>query len=426
MCISPITIKNPNYATAKRLHTSLSWLNEDTMYIQVPCGKCHECRRVREDNYIQRLQLEQFYNHIYFFTLTICDEALPHFATSEGDLIPVAPWDELTKMWKRLRKSNVFGHFRYFVLNEYGGKNHRPHFHGFILLRKDEFPDAKAGEKLVFDTLKEEWRKNVGTTFEPIWKPMFHYKEKYINGILNRTLDVSYVEEIGKASSVSNSIKYALKYTFKKDDYVEEVLDLAWNSSMSDEELRDFTKAFKPKIQKSQYLGSIYEPLTIHPKRWASRCTDRYTTITNPYNTIDGDMPDFEGIKFLRYEPVIEFYDVNEARHLELSYRPLIYNHIRSCVSFSAQKDYPCFLDPHSIDNDTTRPLGRYLRKFISCVCKDEDSVLYWKSKQYDRYGCCQILDERTYLQKIQTEQRLDRAYRRNLDTRDNWQDSVL
>lgn len=422
MCTCPITIKNPNYATAKKLHHSLSWLNETTMYLKVPCGKCHECRNLREDNYIQRLQLEQMYNHMYFFTLTICDDAMPIFSTGCCD-IPVAPWDEVTKMFKRIRKDGTLGHFRYFVLNEYGGKNHRPHFHGVILLRKDEFPNIETD--LVFETLKEEWRKNVGSTRNPIWKPMFYYKEKYVNGVLNRTLDVSYIHEFGDASSASNALKYALKYTFKRDDYVEDVLRQASESVLTEDELRDFVKAFKPRIQKSLYLGSIYEPLTIHPKRWASRTTRCTKLVPNPLTSLKGDMPDFEHMVYIDFEDV-DFYNVNEGRELELEYRPLIYNHLRECVGFSAHKDYPTFLDPNTTENDSGRPLARYYRKFIQCLVKNEDDVLYWKTKQLEKYGTCSILDERTPRELIEAEARAERAYRLNLESRDTWQDNFV
>lgn len=125
MCISPNCIKNPNYGIV-----NYGTRNKDTVsaYINVPCGVCPECVAVRQMSYIQRLQMEELTNHLFYCTLTYNNESLPVLSVSSGYNIRYADVADVQKMMKRLRKSNAFGRpFRYFGVSELGDRKGRPH-----------------------------------------------------------------------------------------------------------------------------------------------------------------------------------------------------------------------------------------------------------------------------------------------------------
>ena len=93
--------------------------------ITLPCGKCIGCMQARAREWGLRLEHEHKCHKktdCFFVTLTYDADNLP----SGGRLDD----RDLTLYFKRLRYSlGRNNHFRYFAVGEYGGQNHRPHFH---------------------------------------------------------------------------------------------------------------------------------------------------------------------------------------------------------------------------------------------------------------------------------------------------------
>lgn len=125
MCLSPVQIPNPNLGNK----SSFAQFKDTTsLYINVPCGHCPECVAHDQMQWIQRLQMEELTNHLFFATLTYNNDMLPHLVTSTGFDIRFADVDDVQTMFKRLRKRNAFGRpFRYFGVSELGEKRGRPH-----------------------------------------------------------------------------------------------------------------------------------------------------------------------------------------------------------------------------------------------------------------------------------------------------------
>lgn len=91
-------------------------------YIQVPCGKCLECRLQYTRSWADRCVLESKNSkHNYFITLTYNDESLPE----NGSLCE----RDVTLFLKRLRKKLGCHKFKYFYCGEYGDTTLRPHYH---------------------------------------------------------------------------------------------------------------------------------------------------------------------------------------------------------------------------------------------------------------------------------------------------------
>lgn len=125
-CLSPVTIKNPNFNP----DSADFRVAKESRYIEVPCGKCYNCLRTRANEWVFRLNVEMRHNLCaIFLTLTYDDEHLP----KDGSLC----YKHVQDYYKRLRKHVVFRHF---TIGEYGPENLRPHYHAVIfgLSRYDE------------------------------------------------------------------------------------------------------------------------------------------------------------------------------------------------------------------------------------------------------------------------------------------------
>lgn len=103
--------------------------------MQLPCGKCLECRMTYARNWANRCLLEmQEHEHTWFVTLTYDDEHLPRTMSVNPDtgeaVTPAAtlvPRD-LQLFLKRLRYNCGKG-IRFFGAGEYGEHTMRPHYH---------------------------------------------------------------------------------------------------------------------------------------------------------------------------------------------------------------------------------------------------------------------------------------------------------
>lgn len=132
MCLNPITIKNKSKYV--NLHGS-------QYLVQVPCGKCAECREMKYRDYAVRsyyefLEAEDKGGFGYFETLTYNDENVP-CVYDEYDNLLFLCFDrkDVTDFLKRLRVNleragyDVKDNLTYFLVSEYGGKTMRPHYH---------------------------------------------------------------------------------------------------------------------------------------------------------------------------------------------------------------------------------------------------------------------------------------------------------
>lgn len=92
--------------------------------IEVPCGKCLNCRIQKRTEWNTRLlhELESWDNAL-FVTLTYDNEHLPDNKSLSKD--------DLQKFFKRLRK-RLNKKIKYYASGEYGDINNRPHYHTLI------------------------------------------------------------------------------------------------------------------------------------------------------------------------------------------------------------------------------------------------------------------------------------------------------
>lgn len=126
MCKKPQIIPNPNYG--KSQHGFGFMKDCVSKFICVPCGHCEECVKNKQMQLVQRVQMEELENHLFYCTLTYNEDMIPKLTTSTGYDIRYADVSDVQRMMKRLLLSNAFGRpFRYYAVSELGSKRGRPH-----------------------------------------------------------------------------------------------------------------------------------------------------------------------------------------------------------------------------------------------------------------------------------------------------------
>lgn len=117
-------------------------------YIDIPCGKCAECRLNYAREWANRCMLEASMNESnYFLTLTYDDKHLPKkkkinydegddyvYDIYTGEVLYESPYHSLDKrdlqlFMKRLREHFPEQRIRFYACGEYGGQTKRPHYH---------------------------------------------------------------------------------------------------------------------------------------------------------------------------------------------------------------------------------------------------------------------------------------------------------
>lgn len=169
-------------------------------------------------NLIQRARIMSLDHYIFFATLTYNPESLPIYNLDDGRTIPYADISDVQKMFKRIRKDNLFLRpFKYFFVSERGKKG-RPHYHGMIFIPKSKEDDTlypAVMEKHISNTLITEWRRNYGTRRKPVWKPLFTYRVKYAHGKRYCNFDLHYVVPFATEHGSDDVAFYISKYILK-------------------------------------------------------------------------------------------------------------------------------------------------------------------------------------------------------------------
>lgn len=122
-CLRPITVRKSAHSTS---------------FIQVPCGRCINCRKRRQRDWVFRLKMEQrnYPRGSFFITLTYAPEYVP--TTKKGN--QTLRKRDVQLFIKRVRKqlSSCGSSMRYYLCGEYGDKFHRPHYHALVFISDTE------------------------------------------------------------------------------------------------------------------------------------------------------------------------------------------------------------------------------------------------------------------------------------------------
>lgn len=160
-------------------------------FIQVPCGKCLECRIQYTRSWSDRCVLEaKQYKHNYFVTLTYDDDHLP----AGNSLDPKEMQSFMNRLRKHFKRKLKFeGKIRFLLAGEYGSTSWRPHYHLLLfncpltdlsyefymevdgkLVRHDR-PPSKNNDLFFSKTIYDLWTDKNGSHKGMISVGMFNY-----------------------------------------------------------------------------------------------------------------------------------------------------------------------------------------------------------------------------------------------------------
>lgn len=286
MCISPVRIRNPN----KGSKFSSSFIKDTvSAFINVPCGHCPECISLRQSYVVQRCQAMLFDNYMFFATLTYNNQSLPVLTTSTGYDIRYADIHDLQCTFKRLRKSNAFTRpFKYYAVSELGSLRGRPHFHALLFLPRYESDNEYTPlnlERILFDSLLLEWRRNYGSSRKPVYKPLCTYKAKMICGKLRSNYDLHFVRSNSSVEGESDVAFYVSKYLFKPSGHAVD-LQRALRLNLPEDEYEHVWSKVRPRDFVSNGFG-----LGLNADNYVRSCVSRSKSVSDfPlwYNPISG------------------------------------------------------------------------------------------------------------------------------------------
>lgn len=193
MCLNPISIKTQD-AFGIDINQS------------VPCGKCIECLKDRQNSWKIRLTEEaREHKHVYFFTLTYRDDSIPFSYTEAGERINHVSKIDI-QLWikrHRIKFERYFNRdieFKYFICSEYGPNTGRPHYHGIL------FSDIS---RTFIAQMFQDWNENFGFT---------DFKEVGVDGKKDIKREACLVSQIMLQNTASSHISFFPKPNFVLTD----------------------------------------------------------------------------------------------------------------------------------------------------------------------------------------------------------------
>lgn len=314
MCYSPTLIKNPNYGRRDKMAYVV---DTKSQYTPVPCGHCGECVRLRSSGVLQRAQLEELYGYPFMISLSYNPESLAYYECSNGYSIAYAPVSDLQNMFKRLRKSGkLTRRFRYYAVTELGSSKGRPHAHILLFLERQEGDSVYTPfnlEKIVFSVVLAEWRRNYGSTRNPVYRPLLTYISRMRGGKLHSTYDCHYVTPSVTDGSTQDVSFYVSKYLVKDSDWKDKLKRNIYGHCETLEEANEVWSIVRPRAISSLNFGfGIYDD--INPRKVSSVVRREILSKLPTADIVRGAIDQSS-----RSEKTARFYDLQTGKSMPLA-----------------------------------------------------------------------------------------------------------
>ena len=225
-------------------------------FIELPCGKCIDCRIKYSKSWADRCMLEaSYYVSNYFITLTYDDDHLPSSSYEDNGVIKQAPTLALRDVQlflKRLRKQGY--KFRYFMCGEYGSTTLRPHYHiCFFGLEIDDLQLLKKSKHgfdyYISDTISNIWNQGFIIITPLTWETCA-YTARYCLKKVNNNLTDFYE----KYNVIPEFITMSRNPGIARQYYDEHKADI-----YEHDELHIFTSKGSRKRRPPRYFDKIFE-----------------------------------------------------------------------------------------------------------------------------------------------------------------------
>lgn len=156
MCVNPILIQNKKYVPNKANGGKPPDCKDNRLrVIEVPCGRCHQCRIRKGTNWTNRITEELRHNNGIFVTLSISNEAFDEIQSKVGTCNSEIVAKYAIKQWREKCRKNSKSP-RYWMITELGQKStERLHLHGIIFNSKGSEKMWEYGNIFVGDRCNE-------------------------------------------------------------------------------------------------------------------------------------------------------------------------------------------------------------------------------------------------------------------------------
>lgn len=220
MCTKLTSIPNPNYNSKNPLTRRLKDTTSQRIWIK--CGHCDECIKEKQIDMIQRIQMEAEGSYLFMVMLSYNERNIPKTKASDGHTFKHVDYEHIKNMMKRVRKRKYIDRdIRYIFTSEYGGKKHRPHYHGIIIVPKEEGDTPWVPINLEYtlrNCILKEWTINKGTNRKPIYDNLLDFKSILKRGKVYSNYDLHYIVPDRNGENIQAAF-YVLKYLMKEDKY---------------------------------------------------------------------------------------------------------------------------------------------------------------------------------------------------------------
>lgn len=257
MCLSPVLINNPNYNSPIQDSKYRLLHDCESSKLAVPCGRCAVCIYLRQLYLVQRVQMESLDNDLFFGTLTYNNDSLP--VAEYGDIKFAYPdFTDWQKMLKRIRISHPDLKFKYLLVQEYGSRKHRPHYHFILSLPRVGNPSLAEKVSQAYELFKlflSQWKRNYGSDRYPDWRPLLTYVNR--NGKYN--YDLHYLDPNSSKDGLDGVAFYVTKYILKYDKWVDKFKSKLF-FELDEDDFKDAWSKLRPRVLMSKGFGSPDSP----------------------------------------------------------------------------------------------------------------------------------------------------------------------
>lgn len=201
MCLFPTRAEKQEYGRPKL---------DPEGSLQLPCGKCSECKTKRAVDWATRCKHEAAcHDENCFITLTYDDENLPSYLIVK---------DEFQKFIKKLRKA-IGKKVKYIVSHEYGSKTGRPHHHVIIFgwnpSSQEFLMEAPSGEPLFTSKdISKLWRNGYHSIGEANEKTAFYIASYSLKSNSHDVVDPDTSEIMEVTDTMDASRRTAIGYEY--------------------------------------------------------------------------------------------------------------------------------------------------------------------------------------------------------------------
>lgn len=235
-------------------------------FVEIPCGKCIECRFAYAREWANRCMLEmKNYKDNEFITLTYDDKHLPtksgvDLETGELTTIGYLKDTDLTKFMKDLRRYYKY-HFnhegiRFYACGEYGDLHKRPHFHLIVFNlpvqdKKFAFTNKKGNVNYHSEIIQKIWGKGLTSLAEVNWNTCA-YTARYI---VKKQKGKGSAEWYAKRGLTSEFVRMSRRPGIAHQYYEENKKEIYKTDEMFLKERNGEVKAIKP----AKYYDKLFD-----------------------------------------------------------------------------------------------------------------------------------------------------------------------